>query len=350
MQPTEVHRDIRLDALRIVAAFAVVWLHVSGEVVANNPDVHSRWWWVGNVADAASRWCVPIFVMISGALLLSRPSEAEPLKFYRRRTARLLVPMVFWTIFYIGFGAYRVHAFDPMMTLRNLVQGIPAAHLWYLYMLFGLTLFTPFVRQLVAASTLKLLRIFIILSFLVASIEAMASTLMEKGPATFLGRFPFFVAYFVTGYYLHSLSEPKAVPMRALIVAVITCTALISLSTGLLLPLLGTKSWDLMYGYLNPLVIVMSLFVYRFAIGLRPLSGAAQQGMAFKMTRRIAQVTLGIYVIHPFWMAVLASKGINGFFIHPVFGIPVTALSAFGLSLLTAALLSTIPFVRATVQ
>src|SRR5262245_62050636 len=103
LAPSAPVRDIRLDALRVVAAFGVVWLHVSAAAVRVMPDVRSATWWMGNVADAAVRWSIPVFVMISGALMLAYPSEKDPLGFYKRRGARLLAPLVFWTIFYIGF-------------------------------------------------------------------------------------------------------------------------------------------------------------------------------------------------------------------------------------------------------
>ena len=81
----EKRRDIRIDLLRVVGAIAVVWLHVSARVVTASPDVLNMGWWAGNLADAMSRWSVPLFVMASGALLLSPDVEAEPGRFYRRR-------------------------------------------------------------------------------------------------------------------------------------------------------------------------------------------------------------------------------------------------------------------------
>ena len=79
-----------IDNVRILAVFFVIWLHVSGPVVVNQPDVASFNWWVGNVADAMSRWCVPLFVMASGALLLSKSLYLEPIVFYKRRFMRYL--------------------------------------------------------------------------------------------------------------------------------------------------------------------------------------------------------------------------------------------------------------------
>jgi surface polysaccharide O-acyltransferase-like enzyme len=62
-------RDLTLDFLRVLAAFFVIMLHTSSGVVTTNPDIQSVTWWTGNLFDSYSRWCVPVFVMISGTLL-----------------------------------------------------------------------------------------------------------------------------------------------------------------------------------------------------------------------------------------------------------------------------------------
>ena len=93
-------RDASLDFLRVIAALAVVWLHVSGDVVGTNPDIHQLYWWAGNIVDSLTRWCVAVFVMISGSLLLNKPSNKEPSAFYRSSLPRILIFLAFWTLFY----------------------------------------------------------------------------------------------------------------------------------------------------------------------------------------------------------------------------------------------------------
>ena len=56
------------DLLRILATFAVIFLHVSA--CGFGRDYLSCNWIVSVVYDGMVRWCVPIFVMLSGALFL----------------------------------------------------------------------------------------------------------------------------------------------------------------------------------------------------------------------------------------------------------------------------------------
>ncbi|MDQ6971139.1 MAG: acyltransferase family protein, partial [Mariprofundaceae bacterium] len=83
---------IWLDNSRVLAVFAVILVHVSDGFVSHYP-MGSEYWWIGNIYDSAVRWCVPVFVMISGALLLD-PAKHENLNtFYRKRFSRICIPI-----------------------------------------------------------------------------------------------------------------------------------------------------------------------------------------------------------------------------------------------------------------
>src|SRR2546421_12864729 len=88
------------DAVRIIGTIAVVIGHVS-DLRLFSTHVLDRDWWICNCWDAITRWAVPCYIMLSGALLLD-PARAEaPGEFYRKRLARIGVPLVFWTIFFM---------------------------------------------------------------------------------------------------------------------------------------------------------------------------------------------------------------------------------------------------------
>ena len=65
------NRIIQFDALRVLAALAVVWLHTSAQRWGESyPSIE---WHIRNFNDSLVRWCVPIFV-----ILLHRQRTAEP--------------------------------------------------------------------------------------------------------------------------------------------------------------------------------------------------------------------------------------------------------------------------------
>ena len=63
-------RDYRIDLLRILACLMVVFIHVSAFGMLSG--VGSFNWHIGNIYDSLVRSAVPLFVMISGAFLLSK--------------------------------------------------------------------------------------------------------------------------------------------------------------------------------------------------------------------------------------------------------------------------------------
>lgn len=95
-----------INNAKIVAMFAVVIVHVAATFVLNSP-IGSSNWWVGNLYESAARWSVPVFVMLSGALLL-HPNKQESLSvFYKKRLSRILVPLIFWSLFYLLWASLK---------------------------------------------------------------------------------------------------------------------------------------------------------------------------------------------------------------------------------------------------
>jgi surface polysaccharide O-acyltransferase-like enzyme len=334
-------RNTNLDLLKVLAAFTVVWLHVSATVVGTKPDIHSVTWWIGSVANALSRWCVPVFVMISGSLLLSAPSNLSPMDFYKKRAVRILPSILFWTLVYITFRWLLSEKFTLKIAAESIVQGTPYHHLWYLYMTIGLYFVTPFLHSLVSGSPLSALRLLIVGSFTISATEY----IFGGKSATFLPRFLPFIGYFLVGHYLSVYPHELKIKASYLVVIAIVCGAIIAAGTGALLPALGSRAWGIMYSYLNPVVIVMSVCIFLFFA-----RATFSMSTLYGLTQRIAPITLGIYVIHPLWLWGLAKFGITAFWSHPLVGIPLTTFLAFVLSALTAELLAGIPVLRRTVS
>src|SRR5690242_14254521 len=84
------------DAARVLGTIAVVVGHVC-DLAVFNPETKTADWWFCNLADAASRWAVPVYIMLSGSLLLDPARTEAPKDFYKKRLARLGIPILFWS-------------------------------------------------------------------------------------------------------------------------------------------------------------------------------------------------------------------------------------------------------------
>lgn len=114
-----------LDMLRVVSCVAVVMLHVSARTIYLYDEVTPTIWNIANVISSSTRWCVPEFVMISGALLL-RGATDDPMRFIKRRFAKIVVPIIFWSGVYLLWRAWNQPITLPYAA-GELFRGTPNA-------------------------------------------------------------------------------------------------------------------------------------------------------------------------------------------------------------------------------
>jgi surface polysaccharide O-acyltransferase-like enzyme len=335
--------SVQIDLLRVMAAFVVVWVHASAVVMRDWQDLHSIGWWVGHVSRVTGQWSPAVFIMVSGALLLSRPIETNVLGFYRHRAIKLLPSLIFWTMFYSWFsiccdGATTIDA------LKNLVHGVPYYHLWYLYMIAGLYFIVPLLRLVVKGSSGRELSLFVISGLVISSVENLLTRfqwakhdLLLSG--TFLSLFLQFIPYFVAGYYLYN--RPRRASGRLYLLFALVAAGALALGT---VPIWADKP-AARYSMLDPMAIVMTLCVFQYGLSFQFSSDKMPA-----LLRRIAPTAFGVYLIHPFWLSVLNKFGLNTWLINPMLGIPIMTLAAVGLSAVSVVLLAAFPIMRATVM
>lgn len=174
-------RLVWLDWLRLLALAAVIMSHCCDPFTftfaegATDPLSLSGKFW-GAVWQSATRFSVPLFVCITGCLLL--PVRQSMGAFYRKRIGRVLWPFLIWCVLYnlfdvvaMGCGAsaetvtsFFTGASDPQGTwaeaLVRLVR-IPidfsayTTHMWYVYLVIGLYLYLPVFSAWVEKATMR---------------------------------------------------------------------------------------------------------------------------------------------------------------------------------------------------
>lgn len=145
-------RIASLDLIRTIAILLVIMQHAWSGMHFDEPTAGA--WSYGYHALVVMG--VPLFFMLSGALLL----DGEPMPighFLSRRFKRLLIPFVLWgTIVYVIAAAMHKYpdVTTPMAALRHyvpyLLEGKVNASHWYIYVLVGLYLLTPFLQRALA--------------------------------------------------------------------------------------------------------------------------------------------------------------------------------------------------------
>ena len=89
-----------LDIVRLAAMFMVVCCHCTDPFnfyPGTSPEIGEIKFW-GAAYGALLRPCVPLFVMITGALLL--PVRESSGAFYKKRITRVFFPFLIWSVLY----------------------------------------------------------------------------------------------------------------------------------------------------------------------------------------------------------------------------------------------------------
>ena len=336
---------IWLDNSRILATFAVVLLHVSAGFVLEN-DIGTEYWWIGNIYDSMTRWCVPVFIMISGALLLGSNNQEKLTTFYRKRLSRILIPIVAWSAFFMIWIFARDVVPDNDLSLieflNKLLFGIIFySHMWFLYMILGLYLFTPFFRKIIMHSSNNELLLFIAVTFIISAINYRYKTFGSDGIKLFINWFLLYVPFFFLGYFIR---QDNHYPSRLLLWGIF----LISFILTFIGCYVVAKNIDLdsglyFYGYLSVTIIPMSIsLIYILKAWNKPIFNLL-------FTKRLSILTLGIYLIHPVIFSVIPYKQYCAINLHPIISIPVTAFVGFIISTSIVLIIYKIPYLKRTI-
>lgn len=181
-----------LDNLRVIAIFAIILVHISSLWVTST-IIGVDW---QNLASTIGNIGVPIFLMITGALLLNK-NYPTITGFYKKRFPRITIPFIFWIIIY---GIYSVHStgnYDLANTFLNNLG-------WYFYLIVGVYLAIPFINDFIRSRQLNEVKYFIII-FILASIFYTCCKFFNISSYLDLRFFIGGLSYVIVGYYLANI-------------------------------------------------------------------------------------------------------------------------------------------------
>ncbi len=334
-----------MDIARIGACFMVVVLHVA----AVNFDVFDDRWWASNFYDSLTRSCVPVFLMISGVLLLNKEENLPA--FFRKRFARILPPLLFWSLFYMAWNTSQGQSYGAWYKwIKTLASGPVVFHLWYLYAIAGIYLFVPFLRSIWLASGLAEKRMFLAFWMLVSA-WPIVRTVFDINTDVLqiyeLGSFFGLIGYLFLGAYVFEVYQSKLLKGPHwwanvgffAVFSTLTMTATFAYSKHMDSP------DSLFYDYLSPFVMAASVCVFNVLYGL-----GAKLKRYSPILSQISACTLGVYCLHIFVLQRV--EGLTGLVdanASAWWSIPVTACFVFAVSLGSIMLLRRFrPFVHVT--
>jgi len=346
--------DISVDVIRTVAIIMVIFLHATADLtVIQINELEILRWTVNDVYQSIGRICVPLFVMLSGALLLQPEKNDTLSSFFKKRWARIGLPWIFWGAVYFAWDfLVEKHPFNSTAIFQGILTG-QYYHFWYLYMLLGLYLMTPILRILLAKANRASVKRYLVLWFLGAAIVPFAGVLTNYSifansltSAVWVGYLLFGLAgYFVLGTFISKVRIKRSV-LSALAVLGLALTA-ISIFI-IVSPIGGNREVFAFTVYFGPWTILTGVAMFLFLNTIKIPAQDAKKSLGVKLIHVISLNTLPLFLFH---IIVLESfqRGyfgfaINGNTINTIIGVPlITAITLF-VSLGIILLIKKIPY------
>jgi surface polysaccharide O-acyltransferase-like enzyme len=329
------------DNLRVLATLSVIVIHVASSPVSLFGQVDSSLWWTANVMDGFLRFCVPVFVMLSGVLLLTK--EYPLAVFLKKRLTRILWPFLFWSAVYITFAWFfkgikhqGLDASQVMQWVFSLLQKGAAYHLWYIYMILGLYLFIPIIGKWVRQASEKELFYFLGIWFFTLCINYpfLAAYKINIELSYFTG----FLGYLVLGYYAATKKFDPATPIKKIGLAMFLIGSAITIFGNYFAALYHGKYVSTFYAYLSP-----NVFLASFGFLLYIKHCTLSNRIIISLRDFISTYSFGIYLVHVLVLSSLSRCDIHWKFVHPFVGIPVTSVACLLISASIIYLLHKIP-------
>ena len=274
-------RNLSFDFIRCVAIVFVICIHsmalIDGMV---NLSIFPRL--VKTVLDTFIYSGVPLFIMLSGSLLLTKEESLSV--FFIKRIRRILLPFFLWSmlvyaILYVQEGGRNPMAWFTFFIYKYVTSGVYGIY-WYVYLILGLYLITPLLRKILSGGDRSLV-------FYMVGLVSVIYLFVELFPnVSVTNRFAcqnlLYIFYFLWGYIIRVYLQPLAYfKVIARIGLGISCG--VFMLTGYVgIPLCNLQ------------LVVSTLFLFSVMVTMK----FKQSGIFSDIIRYISKTSYGIYLSH----------------------------------------------------
>lgn len=232
-------------------------------------------------AEHMLMWCVPCFLMVTGALLLDPSREIRAGKLFGKYIRRVALALVCFTLIFQCLDFLMGESRSILGGwLSNLFQDTGWPHMWYLYLMIGIYLMIPFYRIIAERASREQIWFLIAVLLLFVSVLPTCRVFgLESG--FFLPTMLIYPAYVFAGYILYQRNMP--VWTAALLAAAGTAAILyfsFSMADG------GAQ----LTGYDSMAVAAQSMGFYSLLLRVKTAD--------FAVLRNLDECVFGIYLIH----------------------------------------------------
>ncbi len=323
-------RIFYFDAMRCLAALAVIVIHVLRPYRHELGQIPMADWVTAITANGFSRWAVPVFILTTGALMLNDRRPFDLRRYLSCRVAKVLIPFLVWSLFYAYLSGWTIDGFSAQAVEDALLESPHRPtyyHLGFFYYFLPLYVAIPvlqlFVRKLDGGLVYAVTGLWLISTLLFL--------LRMDGPWS--NQFWLYMGFLLLGYVLF-----QKIPATNVVVLI---------AVGLGVGAMALSSY---------LVIQGSIEVGRYSVGrwfsYKTINTVLAAGMVFivckayadklaapvrKLVSFVGKHSLGLYLLHPLFLWPMHALGLHQG--PPAIMIPVWVALGGGSALLASWLL-----------
>lgn len=219
------NRKIWMDILKIISAYMIVLLHISGSRFYGRYGADG--FFTGLLLNSFVRFAVPCFLLVTGALTMEKHYSAAAAFQRMRKYLWLLL----WAVFiYLLAKCILWQGFEEnflILYFKALLTNNLSGHLWYLYQLIWIWMLLPFVQRLYTKSSMRQRMYFVMATLLLPSAIDFLGRICMEDPAEFMAScsitiHPGYFGILVLGGVLNELIK-KYSGLKAGMISVFLC-------------------------------------------------------------------------------------------------------------------------------
>ena len=272
-------RILYIDIIKVFALLFVIFNHSDDILISSKMYIRI----IHNSLFYLSKSAVPLFLMVSGSLLMEKKDSIPKLI---KRIIRVLIPLIIITIIWTMTHSNAINILGMIDPFN--VNYFPY-WLWYLQALLLLYILMPLIRIITLKNKDKssFKYIIIILTLLSSITFTVVNIIFKKNQLVITNLLPMPILYFIYGYILSKTNNKKIVKNISFITLIIAISIPAYIATNLMLK---KQSYFFLDDYRNIYTFIISYYFEKYR----------KENIFTKVIIHLSNNSYGIYLLHVF--------------------------------------------------
>ena len=346
------NRIFYYDVLRSFAIIGIVFCHVATSFVL--AGVNTPTFYISAFFDCFRDFSIPLFVMLSGALLINKRDSLK--NFFKKRLSRIFIPFIFWAIIYIIYSAvYIKHTFDISNAIDIFfgTSGTLGVAFWFIWMIIVIYIGIFLINKIIEFGSERRENFsneFIAIITALSLIYIACSHFWLFNPySPKILYFASFLSYIIIGYFIANnelIGSKVSTDKMIIITFIVSCLLYAYYIFGFVVPQSVLANHFVYKGYFNLLLLTLSVNIFALFKYLSKTKYFMdmENGTIGSSIISLSKYSFGLYLCHYLILHILKVNLFRFYHNwHPLIGILVLVILTVSISLLILWILNKVP-------